>query len=1027
MSATAELPGGPGVLQYSASRPAVLVPPHPSDEELAFDWTLSERDVAFILTNHRGPENLCRIAVQLCVLRKHGRFLANYLQVSPTVLGYLCRQLDLAPLVTLSGQVRGNTESDYQREIAQHLGWRPFDAEIHTWLREWIVEQVIQHLYVEDLVEQASARLRTHRIVLPGRTVLERTVNAAHADAEHRIFEQLTQHLPEGTKAAIDRLLGMAPTNGSTQEGGLAGVASPPEDPEDFYRFAAYPPEARAKHILTYLQRYGEISPLDLTPLQHASVSSELLQRLSAAVQTYDAQQLKEFAPDKRHALAAAFLFDARKRLLDYLVEMHAQFMTAMQREARNAWEQEHRQARPRVRRGVTALRELAETVLAMVSSPDAPLATLLAQIHPPEIAEAVKDCVEFERLERHGLLDTLHGKYPNFRRYFRAFVDLPFAAEPGSEDLLTSLALLRQLNSGEVKELPLDVDMSFVPAAWRSSMQVGHSRRRWTWEIALALALKDALRRGDVFLPDSRRHVSFWRLCYDEPTWQQTRETAVHTLRLPPEGTAAVQALVREFHETAAHTEQGLATNPFARIEGGQLRFRRDPRHSEPKGTAALRQLLRRDLARVRIEQLLMDVDAHCGFSRHLVPPLTDPAHEEREPALFLTPAQHYSALMAALVAHGTNLGIWAMANSTEGLTVRMLQHVSRTCLRDETIRRANASLVNYHRSLAISRCWGEGQIASSDGQRFGVRESSLLAAFYPRYFGYYDRAVSVYTHMSDQYSVFRTQVISCAEREALYVLDGLLENDTDLPIRAHIVDTHGYTDQVFGLCYLLGFTFMPRLKNLAARRLFKPAGSPEEGLFGSRSYAHLDPLFSGTIDLNLIAEQWDGLVRVAASLKNRIVSANVMVRRLVSSSPTNRLAKALTHLGQLVKTIYILRFLSDPTLRQQVRTQLNRGEARQGVAQRIFFADQGMFRSGDYFQIMHRASCLSLLSNAVLVYNTVRMTQVLERATAQGQEFTPEDIAHISPLAYRHVIVNGTYDFSPPHPSNLQDQLCV
>ena len=175
-------------------------------------------------------------------------------------------------------------------------------------------------------------------------------MNAAHADAEHRIFEQLTQHLSEETKAAIDRLLGMAPANGSTQEDGLAGVASPPQDPEDFYRFAAYPPEARAKHILIYVQRYGEISLLDLTPLQHASVSSELLQRLSAAVQTYDAQQLQAFAPDKRHALAAAFLFDARKRLLDDLVEMHAQFMTAMQREARKAWEQEHRQTRPRVR-----------------------------------------------------------------------------------------------------------------------------------------------------------------------------------------------------------------------------------------------------------------------------------------------------------------------------------------------------------------------------------------------------------------------------------------------------------------------------------------------------------------------------------------------------------------------------------------------------------------------------------------------------------------------------------------------------
>jgi TnpA family transposase len=71
------------------------------------------------------------------------------------------------------------------------------------------------------------------------------------------------------------------------------------------------------------------------------------------------------------------------------------------------------------------------------------------------------------------------------------------------------------------------------------------------------------------------------------------------------------------------------------------------------------------------------------------------------------------------------------------------MLQHVSRTCLREETLQRANAAIVNYHRTLPTSQAWGDGHIASSDGQRFGVRESSLLATFYPRYFGYYERAV--------------------------------------------------------------------------------------------------------------------------------------------------------------------------------------------------------------------------------------------------------------------------------------------
>ena len=108
------------------------------------------------------------------------------------------------------------------------------------------------------------------------------------------------------------------------------------------------------------------------------------------------------------------------------------------------------------------------------------------------------------------------------------------------------------------------------------------------------------------------------------------------------------------------------------------------------------------------------------------------------------------------------------------------------------------------------------------------------------------------------------------------------------------------------------------------------------------------------------------------------------------------------------------MLRYVADPVLRQQVRTQLNRGEARHDRARSLFFADHGMFRAGDDDQIRNRTSCLRLLSKAVLGYNTLRIAQVLEQAQAQGHTFAPEAIAHVSPLMYRHVSVNGTYDFA-------------
>lgn len=140
----------------------------------------------------------------------------------------------------------------------------------------------------------------------------------------------------------------------------------------------------------------------------------------------------------------------------------------------------------------------------------------------------------------------------------------------------------------------------------------------------------------------------------------------------------------------------------------------------------------------------------------------------------------------------------------------------------------------------------------------------------------------------------------------------------------------------------------------------------------------------------------------------------AHAILQRLANS--TERLTKALTALGRVVKTIYILRYMHDPALRRRVQLQLNRGETRHRLASWLFFANQGVFRTGDYEEIMNKVSCLSLLSNAVLVWNTVRMTEILAQLRAAGKTILAEDLARVSPLAYAHVIPNGTYHFDRP-----------
>ena len=148
--------------------------------------------------------------------------------------------------------------------------------------------------------------------------------------------------------------------------------------------------------------------------------------------------------------------------------------------------------------------------------------------------------------------------------------------------------------------------------------------------------------------------------------------------------------------------------------------------------------------------------------------------------------------------------------------------------------------------------------------------------------------------------------------------------------------------------------------------------------------------PALRGVVDLELIAEQWDQLVRIVASLKDRTAPADVVLQRLINAAPADRLGKALTALGSLVKTIHILRYIHEELLRQAIQLQLNRGEFRHIIAKWLFFANQGDFRVGDYEEVMNKASCLSLLSNAVLVWNTVHIARIvaqLPRRRPRGQ----------------------------------------
>jgi hypothetical protein len=94
-------------------------------------------------------------------------------------------------------------------------------------------------------------------------------------------------------------------------------------------------------------------------------------------------------------------------------------------------------------------------------------------------------------------------------------------------------------------------------------------------WEIALAFAVRDALRAGDLYLPESRHHVSFSNLIYGDRHWQQERSDAYRELNMPFQADQVLPQLRAEFDEVAKALLKGFPNNPFAKIQDGTLKLK--------------------------------------------------------------------------------------------------------------------------------------------------------------------------------------------------------------------------------------------------------------------------------------------------------------------------------------------------------------------------------------------------------------------------------------------------------------------
>ena len=390
----------------------------------------------------------------------------------------------------------------------------------------------------------------------------------------------------------------------------------------------------------------------------------------------------------------------------------------------------------------------------------------------------------------------------------------------------------------------------------------------------------------------------------------------------------------------------------------------------------------------------MLLEIHALTGFADEFTP-----ISEENARADNLA-----ISLRAALIAQACNTGLESVIDpSFLPLTHHRLSWTMQNYVRAETLIRANACLVERQTSIPLASFWG-GEVASADGMRFVAPVQTIHAGPNGKYFGR-RRGVTYYNFTSDQFTGFHHLVIPGTLRDSMYILEGLLEHETSLRITEIMTDTAGASDIVFGLFWLLGYQFSPRLSDIGSSRFWRCDPQAD--------YGALNALSRNRVKTDIFIRHWDDILRTAASLKMGTVSASELIRSLFNSKRPTTLGKAIAELGKIPKTADMLNFISDETYRRRILIQLNRGEGRHGLGREVYHGRKGELRQRYKEGQEDQLGALGLVLNALVLWKTIYMQAALDQMKKDGYEILPEDAARLSPLGPSHFNFLGCYSF--------------
>jgi len=351
----------------------------------------------------------------------------------------------------------------------------------------------------------------------------------------------------------------------------------------------------------------------------------------------------------------------------------------------------------------------------------------------------------------------------------------------------------------------------------------------------------------------------------------------------------------------------------------------------------------------------------------------------------------------------YGANLGPAQAARHIRGVSAHELGVTAARHFTTGKLNLASADVVNAYLLLDLVKAWGDGTSVAADGTQVDTLIDNLLAESHIRYGGYGGIA---YHHIADNYIALFSRFIPCGVWEAVYIIEGLLQQQSDAEPDTIHADTQGQSYPVHALAHLFGFELLTRIRNWKDLTFYRATADVR--------YAHIDSLFGdpgeNAINWALIETHWVDLMQVVLSIRAGRLSSTLLLRRLGTESRKNNIYKAFRELGRVIRTITLLRYISEPELREEITAATNKVESYNEFSAWLRFGHDTIERN-DPAEQEKIIKFNTLLANCVIFHTALDMTAVLRQLATEGSEITPAAVAALSPYIRERIKRFGEY----------------